>query len=110
MNETSNNESEINLIDDTHPEKIMSNTMTKTTATTQRNEGKEIVQKRQEESEQREEDQQSDGRVSPRRLKIIGEELIEGERERSSVRLTLSTEITLGTEAKEFMRMTTISL
>ena len=49
MNETSDKEKKIELIDDTHGEKIMTNTITKTRATTKSDQREKIIRQGQEE-------------------------------------------------------------
>jgi hypothetical protein len=81
---------ETHLIDDTHPEKIMTNTVTKTRTTTESDERKEIIRQSQAESEERKEEEERDGfGLSLIREKIWREELIKSEGEGFGVELTL---------------------
>lgn len=70
----------------------MTNTIEKTRTTTKSDERKEIIRESQDESEEREEDEQRDGCGSSRMgVKIGREQLIESERKRFRVELTMPT-------------------
>ena len=99
-----NEKGQIDLIDDTHPKKILTYAMTKTRLTTNSDESEEIIWNGQEESEKRE------GRLLPIGMKISREELIESEDKWFGIELTLSTEMTRRTETEEVTRSTLISL
>ena len=79
MKKTKDEKGQIDLVDGTHPKKIMTNPMTKTRMTTNSRESEEIIWNCQEEREKRKENEQSDGRLFPIGMKISREELIESE-------------------------------
>ena len=111
MNQTSCEKSKSELIDDSHCQKIMPNTLTKARTTAESDERKEIIQQSEEESDERKEDEERDGRcLSLMGEKIRREELIKSDRERFGVELTLLTKMTWGTKTKKVIRSTRVSL
>ena len=109
MNQTKDEERQIDLIDHTHPQEIMPNTMTKTRTTTKSKEREEIIRESQEEKQKREENEERDRCCSLIREKIGEEKLIQSENKRFGVELTLSTKMARGTKTKEIPRSTKIS-
>jgi hypothetical protein len=92
MKKASGGKSERQLIDDTHVQQVMFNTMTQARRTSKSNEREEIIEKRQDESEEGKEDEKRDGCcLSLMEEKIGREELIESKGKRFGVELTIST-------------------
>ena len=110
MNETGDEESEIELIDSSHGEKIMTNAITKTRTTTEGDQREKIIRQSQKEKKKGEEDEKSDRHLSLIGVKIWREELIESERERFSVELTSIPRMTPGTNTNEVLGSPSIPL
>ena len=104
MNETGDEKSERQLIDDTHRQKIMANTITTTRWTKKSDQREEIVRQSQDEKKKRGEKEESNCCLSLIVKKIRGEELIESKRERFSIELTFSTWMTCRTKTNEIIR------
>ena len=110
MNKTNEEKSDRHLIDHTHPEKRMTNAETTTRRTTESEERKDIVQQSEEENNKRREDQQRNGSSLSRNGKEIWrKQLIESERKRFRIELTLSSRITRGTKTDEVIRQMKIT-
>ena len=109
MNETSDEESKIDLIDDTHPQEIMTNTVTKTWTTMKSDEEKEIIRESYAEQQESEEYEKWTGRLSLIGEKIRREKLIESEGVGFGVELTLLSRMARGTETKKIRRSAKIS-
>jgi hypothetical protein len=89
----------------------MTNTITKTRRTTECQQRKEIIRQSQDESEEGKEDEERDGcSLSLMGKKIGRKELIESERERFGVELTMSTRVTRGAKTNEVIGLMRISL
>jgi hypothetical protein len=88
----------------------MTDTTTQTRTTTKSDEAKKIVRDGKDESEKRKEYQKRNCFLTSIREKIRWEELIESERKRFAIELTLFTWMTLGTKTNEILGSTSITL
>jgi translation initiation factor 1 (eIF-1/SUI1) len=109
MNQTSDEENKIDLIDQTHPKQIMTDSIPKTWTTTQGNERKQIIHQSQEEKGKSKENDEDKHSFSLVRMEIRREQLIKSERKRFGIELTLITGMTRRTQTKKILRSLRIS-
>jgi hypothetical protein len=110
MKETSSEKSQSQLIDDTQPKEIMTNTLMKTRTTTKSDEREEIVWQGEDQNKKRQDEEKGKRRFLSSREKIGRKELIEGEGKGFGVELTLTTGRTRRTKTDEVRQSMRIAL